>query len=272
LNERNTIISLIMPCKNGERTLRQALSSVQQQTFRHWQLIFIDDGSVDASLKIASEFASGDPRFNVIRNSEHGRGVWFARNLGIEAAKGRFIAFLDCDDYLLEGSLARRLKAIEATGCASVFGPYLRLNSNGTISNRKARDRVSYSSMLMKNQIGNLTGMYDAAKIGKVYQREFGHEDYLMWLEILKAGGPCASAGTPPLAVYRVNPGSLSSNKLKALKWRWVIFRAGLGLPILTSIACMAIAMLAAFKDAFVDFFFSGTRFNASCPATQNIN
>lgn len=266
MDEINPTVSLIMPCKNGERTLRQALASVVQQTFQDWELIFIDDGSVDLSLKIASEFASNDPRFNVISNSERGRGVWFARNLGIETAKGRFIAFLDCDDYLLEDSLAKRLDVIEATGCTSAFGPYLRLKHNGQVSNREARDRVSYTSMLIKNHIGNLTGMYDTGKIGKIYQKEFGHEDYLMWLEILKSGGPCVSTGSTPLAVYRVNPGSLSSNKLKALQWRWIIFRSGLGLPMLTSITCMAAAMLMASKDALVDFFWSDASFSEAGP------
>ncbi len=246
-----------MACRNGEKTLRQALKSMQRQTFPDWELIFVDDGSVDASLEIGREFASKDPRFVIIRNTESGRGVWFVRNLGIEAAQGRFIAFLDCDDYLIEDSLYRRLEVIERTGYSSVFGSYLRLKQDGTTSKREPKTKVSYSSMLMKNYIANLTGMYDTTKIGKIYQREFGHEDYLMWLEVLKSGGKCISAGPYPLAVYRVMPGSLSSNKFKALRWRWAIFKRGLGLPMPTAAICMAAAILNACKDAFFDFFWS---------------
>jgi glycosyltransferase involved in cell wall biosynthesis len=87
------LVSIIMPCYNGEAFLAEAVGSVLGQTFRDFELIVVDDGSTDGSAGILARY--GDP-VRVMRQAN--RGVSAARNAGIEAARGNFIAFLDADD------------------------------------------------------------------------------------------------------------------------------------------------------------------------------
>ena len=88
------LVSVIMPCYNGEAFLADAINSVLGQTFQQFELIVVDDGSTDRSAEI---LASQGDRIRVIRQAN--QGVSAARNAGIEAAQGEFIAFLDADDY-----------------------------------------------------------------------------------------------------------------------------------------------------------------------------
>lgn len=91
-------ISLIMPVFNGERTLLRSLDSVARQTFPGFECILVDDGSTDGSAALLHEYADRDPRFRVI--SIPNGGVSHAKNMGLDEARGDFIAFLDCDDTL----------------------------------------------------------------------------------------------------------------------------------------------------------------------------
>ena len=89
--------------------------------------------------------------------------------------------------------------------------------------------------MLKSNHIGNLTGIYDTDYFGKVYLKEYGHEDYVLWLTLMKHIR--STKGIPePLAKYRVLSTSLSSNKFKALGWQWHIYRDVAKLNITQSI------------------------------------
>ena len=77
---------------------------------------------------------------------------------------------------------------------------------------------VDYKNLLKGDCIGNLTGMYDTKKCGKVYQKEIHHEDYLMWLEILHKGFYAMNTNTYE-AFYRVQNSSVSGNKFKIMQW-----------------------------------------------------
>ena len=102
--EHNSVqVSIIMPVFNAERHLREAVESVRAQTFPHWELLMIDDGSTDQSGDLCDEYAQLDGRIRVF-HTENG-GVSRARNLGIENAAGSYIAFLDSDDSLRENFL-----------------------------------------------------------------------------------------------------------------------------------------------------------------------
>lgn len=97
-------VSIIMPVRNAERFLDEAIASVLRQTFPDWELLLVDDGSSDNSPAIAARAASADPRIRVLTSGHQGPAA--ARNQGIGAASGEYVAFLDADDLYEEGKLA----------------------------------------------------------------------------------------------------------------------------------------------------------------------
>ena len=89
------VFSVVMPMYNVEKYVRQAIASVLAQTYQHFELLCVDDGSTDGTLAIAASFA--DPRIRII--SQENRGLSGARNTGINNSSGLYVAFLDSDDY-----------------------------------------------------------------------------------------------------------------------------------------------------------------------------
>ena len=104
-----SLVSVIIPAHNREAYLPTAIDSVLAQTFSDWELLVVDDGSEDSTPKIAQEYARQDSRIHYLRHSPR-RGAQAARNAGIRASGGRWIAFLDSDDQWLPDSLEVRLQ------------------------------------------------------------------------------------------------------------------------------------------------------------------
>jgi glycosyltransferase involved in cell wall biosynthesis len=94
----NPLISAIIPVYNAAKYLRECVDSVREQSFAHIEIILVDDGSTDGSAAICDLLAQDDPRI-VVLHKENG-GVSSARNAGLAIAKGDFLAFLDCDDFI----------------------------------------------------------------------------------------------------------------------------------------------------------------------------
>ncbi len=106
---KDPIVSVIMPVYNCQDYLRQCLDSVTAQTLKDIEIICVDDGSEDQSLQILKEYAAGDDRSKVISQQNGGAGA--ARNNGLRNAKGKYLSFLDSDDFfepdMLEKALAK---------------------------------------------------------------------------------------------------------------------------------------------------------------------
>lgn len=226
------LVSIIMPCKNSEGTLAHAISSVLAQEYEEFELLIIDDGSTDNSKTIAQNFCEKDRRVRPLVNPGDSHGASYARNAGLAVSRGKLIAFLDSDDLWFRWALADRILCLRDAGASIVYGPYLRLLSNGTTTQVTPRRRVSYRDMLYKNQIGNLTGLYDAEALGIEFQADVPHEDYLMWCKLVQRGEPAVATMGRPLGIYRVSTASLSGNKGKAFLWHWRVLRNGLNVPV----------------------------------------
>lgn len=215
------LVSIIMPCFNGANTIRGSIESVISQSYSNWELLIADDSSTDDSVEIVESFL--DTRIVLLKNTGP-RGVANARNFSIQHAKGEFIAFLDCDDMWFSSKLFLQLEALKQSGLNVCHSSYLRFKDNGEeLGLVNAKRLVTFSDMLTGNKIGNLTGIYNCSLLGKFYQKQIGHEDYLMWLEILKNSNSIGLEYC--LASYRVSSSSVSSNKFKALIWHYRIIR-----------------------------------------------
>lgn len=227
--------SIIMPAYNCADTVAESLDSVLAQSWSDFELIVVDDCSQDATADILADYARQDKRIRVLRQPTN-QGVALARNRAIEAASGPLIAFLDSDDLWLPEKLARQKEFFDA-GHLLLFSSYTRFGENLQEKTVTARRSASYSDLLKGNFIGNLTGAYHAGVLGKAYQQTVRHEDYLMWLQLIKKAGQ--ATGIPEtLARYRVRNDSLSAGKLKSALWTWQLYRQHLQLGLIESTAC----------------------------------
>lgn len=219
------LVSVVMPVYNAAAYLAGSIASVRAQTWPHWELLAVDDGSRDGSLELLRELAASDPRVRPLPQARNA-GVAAARNAGIEAARGRWIAFLDSDDAWEPRKLELQVADMRARDLAISYTAYRRVAEDGRLlSEVRPPERVDYADMLRSNHIGNLTGMYDR-RLGDARFRKVGHEDYVFWLELVRRAG--AAARVPhaePLARYLVRGGSVSANKLRAARWQWRIYR-----------------------------------------------
>ncbi|WP_226888156.1 glycosyltransferase family 2 protein [Pectobacterium aquaticum] len=227
------IFSVIMPAYNSALTLRDSIKSVLNQSFRDFVLYVVDDCSSDETENIIKSYS--DARVVYIKTDKNS-GVANARNQGVKAASGKYITFLDSDDIWCEKKLEKQYHCFSNgfdVVCSNykTFFEVFDLNS-GVI--RRSPEYIVYSDMLKSNFIGNLTGAYNAERIGKVYQKSVGHEDYVMWLSIMRKT-KVAYCIQEPLAYYRISGSSLSANKLKAMLWQWHIYRKEINLSLLSS-------------------------------------
>ena len=92
------LVSVIMPMHNASRFIKDAIESVVAQTYSDWELLIVDDNSTDESAEIAREYASRNPKIKLLANDNPIGMPSAPRNVGVKAAQGRFIAFLDSDD------------------------------------------------------------------------------------------------------------------------------------------------------------------------------
>jgi glycosyltransferase involved in cell wall biosynthesis len=105
-------VSVIMPAYNAARFINQTIESVLNQTFTDFELLIIDDGSIDNTLEIANQYALGDRRIQVFSHAN--QGVSATRNRGVNLAKGNLIAFLDADDLWSPDKLAAHIEHFRA--------------------------------------------------------------------------------------------------------------------------------------------------------------
>ncbi|MTC70991.1 glycosyltransferase [Providencia sp. wls1914] len=232
-----------MPVFNAQKTLKESIDSVLNQTHKNFKLYIINDCSTDSSKDIILSYI--DSRIVYIENDIN-QGVSLSRNTGIKMCTGKYLSFLDSDDLWLPNKLALQFEKLES-GYDVVCSNYFTFIENKIINTRVSPTSINLSDMLKTNYIGNLTGTYNCEKLGKVYQKNVGHEDYIMWLNILKKG-PRVYCIQEPLAKYRLSENSVSGNKFKAMKWQWLIYRTELNFTAPKSIYYFLHYIFNAFK------------------------
>ena len=229
-----SLVSIIMPLYNCEEYIAESIESVISQTYNHWELIVVDDKSTDNSSIIVESYVLKDSRVKLV-NLDTNEGPTKARNRAIKEANGRYIAFLDSDDMWLPDKLQYQIAFLNENNLLLTYSAYETMDENSKyINTRHVLPFITYTDMLKSNQIGNLTGIYDVDFFGKVYLEDTGHEDYVLWLNLLRQV-PYTKGLTQTLARYRIVSNSISSNKFKVLKWQWDIYRKVEKLTILQS-------------------------------------
>jgi glycosyltransferase involved in cell wall biosynthesis len=219
-------VSIIMPAFNAENYIAKSIQSVLNQTYKDFELIIINDKSTDNTMSIVNDFERKDQRIKVIDLKEN-QGVAQARNHGIKASTGRFIAFLDSDDLWHSDKLSKQIHFMLENNYAFSYTAYEIIDHKGMPLQQyvKVPKSRSYKQLLRGNFIGCLTVVIDKTKVRPFEMLKIGHEDYALWLSILKENNIRAYGLTEILAYYRKGQVSVSSNKNRAMKWQWNIIR-----------------------------------------------
>ncbi|WP_042143752.1 glycosyltransferase family 2 protein [Paucisalibacillus sp. EB02] len=237
LENHNPLISVITPAYNAERFIKQTIESVLAQTYTNWEMIIVDDCSTDRTVEFINEFTQKDNRVHLIQLEENS-GSAVARNLAMENAKGKYIAFLDSDDLWFPEKLETQVQFMQEKDIAFSFTKYVRMEEDGTLKDAVSRapESVGYQDLMKHCVIGCLTVMIDREKIGDLKMVNIRtRQDYAYWLAITKKG--FRAYGLPEvLAKYRNVENSISSNKVKAAKRQWYVYRKVENQSILKSI------------------------------------
>ena len=223
---QNIKISIITPAYNAERFIGEAIESVLAQSYSNWEMIITDDCSSDQTIEIIKSYQQTDERIKLIQLAENS-GSAIARNTSMDHASGSFLAFLDSDDQWLPDKLVKQLDFMLEKDIAFSFTKYVRIEEDGTETNAitEAPETVDYNELMKHCVIGCLTVMLDKDKIGNERMINIRtRQDYVFWLTIMKTGF-LAYGLTEVLAKYRLVEGSISSNKVKAAKQNWYVYR-----------------------------------------------
>lgn len=233
----STYVSIITPCYNAERFISQAIDSVINQTFQHWEMIIIDDCSCDNSRQIIEQYTDKDSRIKYLKTDSPSGSPSLPRNIGIENATGKYIAFLDADDIWHPDKLAKQLKFIESKKCDLVYSYYEKIDCDGKRNNRIVRTskQTTYNDILKSNSIPCLTSIISRKAIGTTRFKQIPQEDFCFWLDILKKGYKAYNL-CEVTAFYRESNASRSANKLDMFRGYWNVIRNQQGIPFL--LAC----------------------------------
>ena len=226
-------VSIITPLHNGAARIEECLASVQAQSFPDYEHLVIDNLSSDDGAARVRQAALKDPRIRMLTNAES-RGAGPTRNVGIMAARGRFIAFLDCDNFWKPEKLERQISFMCARGLAFSWTAYDIVTPDGVlIRTQVVKPNASRRDVLTKRAIiGCLTAIYDREILGRRLMNDLPmRQDFCLWIDILEEIERSGFAGAgleESLAVYRT--GGMTSDKRKAARAQWTALRRNLGL------------------------------------------
>lgn len=235
------LVSIIMPLFNAERYVAQSIESVLAQTYTNWELLVSDDHSTDNSVEIVKSFVDNDKRIKLFE-SEKNQGIAMTRNISIEHAKGRFVAFLDNDDIWMPEKLEKQLKFMLDKNCGFSYTSYELVDNKGVSKNKiiKTIGILDYKKYSRNTIIGCGTVMLDSDIVGDFRMPLFGtSDDMALWLNILRRGVK-AYPVEEVLQKYRVTKNSASSNKINAARDVWRVYRENEQMPWLKAVYCFS--------------------------------
>lgn len=224
---KEDLVSIIMPTYNCENFIKNSIKSVMDQTYENWELIIIDDCSTDKTVKIIEEYLF-DKRIKFSENYKNS-GAAITRNRAIKKASGKWIAFLDGDDTWKKEKLEKQIKFMQANGYKFTYTDY-RVNLNGKWMPyiNTAPNKVTKRKLYNYCYFSTITVMYDREYVGLIQIEDLKkNNDYAMWFEIIKK----TPAYRLPecLSYYFRHENSISSgNKLKLIKYHYVLYKKGL--------------------------------------------
>ncbi len=220
------LVSIITPSYNSEQFILQAINSVINQSYINWEMIIVDDSSEDNSKDVISSVAESESRIRTFFLDSN-VGPAEARNLALRNAKGKYIAFLDSDDFWHPQKLYKQILFMQRNDIAFSYTSYQLVSEDGLNKKKiiRALSKISYFDYLKNTIIGCLTVIIDVEKTGFFEMPNIrSSHDMALWLLIMKRGF-AAYGLDEDLASYRLVHNSNSSSKIKAAKDVWSVYR-----------------------------------------------
>lgn len=191
----NELISVIIPVYNVEKYLSRCLESVLRQTYKQLEIILVDDGATDNSLEICNKYAARDERIKVFHKENEGLGL--TRNYGIKKATGRYVAFIDSDDFIVDDAIQVMYEKAEETGVDLVVASSFYKNEPRIVLlEERIYEGTEVKDVLLTYMMGNLPKSEDMLSVSawsklyrldliSKYNLEFPSERKLIWEDIV---------------------------------------------------------------------------------------
>ena len=212
-------VSVVIASYNSAAYIMRAVSSALNQNYDNMEIIIADDASTDNTCVLVNQL--DDPRIKLICLPAH-RGPATARNTAIRAATGRYIAFLDSDDYWLSDKLAIQIEEMKARRAVFSHTNYrIKWEDEESETLFEVPEKVNSDYLLTHgNIIHTSSAIYDAGVLGKIYMPSFPlAEDYATWLTLLSQFSCGSALGVRQNLSYRIRrPDSLSS-RYAVMRW-----------------------------------------------------
>lgn len=234
---KEQLVSIIIPMFNAQQYIEDAIESIQNQTYTQWEVIIVDDASTDDSVEVVKRIE--DKRIRLIQ-LEKNTGAAYSRNIGINHANGRYIAFLDADDLWKEDKLEKQVMFTYHNGYAFTFTGYEFADETGKPLNRVVHvpSSIQYKQALKNTTISTITVMFDLQQLHKeeiMMPLNSTREDTATWWKVLRSG-ITAYGFDEPLSYYRRHMNSSSANKMKAILGTWKMYRTCEKLSVITTL------------------------------------
>lgn len=221
------LVSIITPAYNAEKYIAKTLDSALNQTYKNIEIIVVNDCSTDRTLEIINEYAKNDSRVKAYSNEKNLR-VAKTRNFAISKATGKYIAFLDADDIWDLNKLEKQIAFMEKEGHKLTYTAIRFINDEGEYTNKTFNipTKVNFNKLLKQNVITLSSAVVLRDLLPKVpFHNDELHEDFILWLEILKKDLNYAYGINEFLVDYRLTVGSKSRNKFKSMKMTYKTYR-----------------------------------------------
>lgn len=221
-------VSIIVPVYNAVQYIEDTVATVINQTYTNWELLLVDDGSTDGSRQLLTGMLAEYKDERIQLFCRDNRGAAETRNFGLSKATGRYITYLDADDIWEIHKLEKQLHFMNEKQAAFCFTGYEFADENGEGTGKIVRvpETISYKQALRNTTIFTSTVMFDSEKIEKhlLNMPNIKSEDTALWFQIL-GRGYLAYGLNENLVRYRRVGGSLSSNKMEAIRRIWNLYR-----------------------------------------------
>ena len=242
----DTSITVIIPCYNSAKTIVRALESVRSQTLQPTEILVYDDASSDNTREVLTNYKNKYPQISVYWGQQN-KGAGYGRQLLIEKATSKYIAFLDADDTWQPKKLEAQLKLLASTNADLCICHYQVVNAFGKkIGIRRVPKKVTFFSLHFSNWIPTSMVVFRRAIADNIIMSNIRtRQDYAYWLMIFKESRTIKCVGMDQvLGTYYRNSNGLSSSSANNIIANYQMFRIIFGYHKLMSIFLVIINIL----------------------------